>query len=240
MSEHGPVKRWINERFPLDFKTIKEESISEQLPGHMKLWWFCLGGIPLLMFFTLVGTGILLVFHYIPHPEHAYQSVQRISTEVPYGWWVRGMHKWAAELMVVTVILHTIRVFFTGSYRAPRELVWMVGSMLLLITFGAAFTGYSLVYSQMSYWASQIGTSIAQSTPIIGTTIADFMRGGPEVGELTLTRFFVFHTAVIPLAILILTGLHLFLIRSHGVAEHLGGIVSEMIKGISKNDEDRE
>lgn len=237
MSEKATAPGWLQDRVPLDLGDLKEKYLSEELPGHMKLWWFCLGGIPLLMFLTLIGTGILLVFHYIPNPDHAYESVQRITNEVPYGWWVRGIHKWAAELMVVTVIMHTIRVFFTCAYRKPRELVWVIGSLLLFATFGAAFTGYSLIYTQQSYWAAQIGTNIAQSTPVIGGYIANFMRGGSEVGELTLTRFFVFHTAVMPLVILLLVGLHLFMIRVHGVAEHLSGIVSEMIKGISGQNE---
>lgn len=236
MAFRESARNWVNDRIPLNWTKIKEESVGEQLPTHMKYWWFCLGGVPLLLFGVLIGTGILLVFHYVPHPDKAYESVQRISTEVPYGWWVRGLHKWAAEFMVVAVILHTIRVFFTGAYRAPRELVWIVGSILLFLTFGAAFTGYSLVYSQMSYWASQIGTSIADSTPIIGHAVANFMRGGPEVGEHTLGRFFVFHTAVMPIAIVVLIVTHLFLIRAHGIAEHISGMLSEMVKGISKND----
>ena len=139
--------------------------------------------------------------------------------------------------MIVTVSLHAIRVFATGAYRHPRELCWMTGAILLLLTFGLGFTGYSLVYTQMSYWAMTIGTGIAAKTPLIGSFLARFMLGGETIGEATLSRFFILHAAILPSIMFLMVFVHIVLIRLHGVTEHLVGIQREVIKGLSRGDE---
>jgi len=215
------VPKWfafLRERVPVNIEVFEELS-KEPIPHHMKNWWYCLGGTPLMLFAIQVVTGILLTFYYRPSPEEAYASVRMITEEVPFGWWIRSVHHWAANLMVLAVGLHAIRVFFTGAYRKPRELNWMVGVGLLFTTLGFAFTGYALVYDQLSYWAATVGTNVAEQFPVLGPYLAKLLRGGEVVNPTTLTRFFVFHVGAMPTLMAILLGLHIFLLRIHGVME---------------------
>ncbi|MDZ7359742.1 MAG: cytochrome bc complex cytochrome b subunit [candidate division KSB1 bacterium] len=210
------MRTWLKESFPLDLDVLKEMS-SEPIPYHLKRWWFAVGGTPLYLFMIQAVTGIMLTFYYVPEPAEAYNSVARITNEVPFGWYLRSIHKWSANLMVAAVILHMLRVFFTAAYRKPREFNWMIGAGLLLTSCVFGFTGYSLIYEQISYWAAVVGTNIAEATPLIGGWLANFARGGPEVGANTLTRFFVFHIGVLPTVMVILLVLHVVQIRLHGV-----------------------
>ncbi len=237
MEDVKKTEAWIDESLPVDWGKIKEEAVGEILPHHMKLWWYCLGGVPAIMFLMLVISGIMMAFYYVPYPSEAYESVARITNDIPFGWWLRSIHRWCAELMVVTVSLHAIRVFATGAYRHPREFCWISGSILLLLTLGAGFTGYSLCYTQTSYWAMTIGTGIAGKTPIIGDFLSRFMLGGDSIGEATLNRFFILHAAIIPAIIFLMIFVHIVLIRLHGVAEHIVGMQRELIKGLSRGDE---
>jgi len=210
------IQTWAKESFPLDLDVLKEMS-SEPIPYHLKRWWFAVGGTPLYLFVIQAVTGIMLTFYYVPEPAEAYNSVARITNEMPFGWYLRSIHKWSANLMVAAVILHMLRVFFTSAYRKPREFNWMIGAGLLLTSCVFGFTGYSLIYEQISYWAAVVGTNIAEATPLIGAWLANFARGGPEVGANTLTRFFVFHIGVLPTVMVILLVLHVVQIRLHGV-----------------------
>lgn len=228
---------WIDKTLPVDWDKVKDEALGEIVPNHMKFWWYCLGGVPAIMFLLLIITGMMLAFHYVPHPDMAFESVAKITTEIPYGWWLRSLHRWGAEIMVVTVSLHAIRVFATGAFRHPRELCWVTGAILLLLTFGLGFTGYSLVYTQQSYWAMTIGTGIAAKTPFIGPFIARFMMGGEAIGEFTLNRFFILHAAILPCITFLVIIVHIIMIRLHGVTEHLIGIQREVVKGLSRGDE---
>lgn len=216
MQKTGTLKEWFAESFPIDLNIFKEVS-SEPIPNHLKRWWYAIGGTPLYLFIIQAITGIILTFYYVPHPAEAYNSVAYITTEVRFGWFIRSIHKWSAHLMVLTLLLHMMRVFFTSAYRKPRELNWMFGVGLLLATFGFGFTGYSLIYEQLSYWAAVVGTNIAEATPLIGGILANFIRGGPEVGDNTLTRFFVLHIGVLPTVVVLLLTLHVVQIRLHGV-----------------------
>ncbi len=209
---------WLNTRVPIDWDNLRHLS-SEPIPRHLKSWWFCLGGTPLYLFFIQVTTGIALTFYYVPQADRAYDSVRHISEVVPFGWYLRSIHVWAGHLMVVSVILHMMRVFFTGAYRKPRELNWVVGFGLLLVIMSFGFTGYSLQYSQISYWAAVVGTNISEAVPFVGSYIAGFIRGGPAVGPNTLTRFYIFHIGVLPTLAFLLIAAHVFLIRAHGVTE---------------------
>lgn len=216
MQKLTAVKEWFAESFPFDLNVLKEIS-SEPIPNHLKRWWFAIGGTPLYLFVIQATTGIVLTFYYVPNPAEAFNSVAHITSEVRFGWFLRSVHRWSAHLMVLTLFLHMMRVFFTSAYRRPREFNWMIGVGLLLTTMGFGFTGYSLIYEQLSYWASVVGTNIAEATPFIGGMLANFIRGGPEVGPNTLTRFFVLHIGVLPTVMVILLGLHVVQVRLHGV-----------------------
>lgn len=221
MQGQKPIPRWLRflrERIPVNVE-IFEELSKEPIPNHMKNWWYCLGGTPLILFAIQVVTGILLSFYYVPSPASAWDSVRRINEEVPFGWWIRSLHHWGANLMVIAVILHMIRVFFTGAYRKPRELNWLVGTGLLFATFGFAFTGYALVYDQLSYWAATVGLNIAEQFPFLGPWAARLLRGGETVNPTTLTRLFVFHVGALPTLMLLLLAGHIFLFRIHGIME---------------------
>lgn len=211
------LHQWIHRRIPISLETLRKP-LREELPIHLKDWTFCLGGTPLLLFGILVVSGILLTFYYVPYPMHAYESVSTITYHVRFGWFVRGIHRAASHLMVLTVLLHMIRVFVTRAYRKPRELNWMIGIALLFTIFGFAFTGYSLVYDQLSYWATTVGSNIAGETPFIGKPLLYLLRGGVEVNPNTLSRFYNFHVGVLPTVITLLLAAHILLLRLHGVA----------------------
>ena len=171
------------------------------------------------MFTVQVITGIMLVFYYVPDTTKAYESIAYITYTADYGWLIRSIHRWSSNIMIASLILHMMRVFFTKSYQAPRDINWMFGVVLFLLTLMFGFTGYSLVYEQMSYWAMKVGTGIAGATPFIGGWIADFMRGGSEIGQNTLTRFYLFHIVLLPLLIVMAIGIHVYLIRTLGVTD---------------------
>lgn len=204
--------------FPLDWDLIRHAG-AEPVPHHLKKWWFCLGGTPFYLFVVQVITGIALAFYYVPTPEGAYQSVAAITHEVRFGWYIRSLHKWSSNLMIVAVFLHMLRVYFTGAYRQPRQLNWCIGILLLVTTLAFGFTGYSLIYEQLSFWGATVACNLAEAVPLVGSHIGYFLRGGPEIGENTLTRFFMLHIGVLPTVMFFLLGLHVFLIRSHGVTE---------------------
>jgi len=211
-------KNWISNSFPVDNEALSHAS-SEPIPNHMKKWWFALGGTPFYMFLVQMITGVLLAFYYVPNPDVAYESVSKITNEISYGWLIRSIHKWSANIMIASVILHMMRVFFTQSFRKPRELNWMFGVIIFLLTLILGFTGYSLIYEQMSYWAMKVGTEIAAATPFVGNWIANFMRGGEDIGQATLSRMHILHVFVLPLVMVILLFIHVYLIRTLGVTD---------------------
>lgn len=209
---------WLRVSAPIPGEFFEKVS-DEPVPNHLKKWWFCLGGTPAYLFMIQVVTGILLTFYYVPEPGRAYESVHRITYEISFGWIIRSVHKWSSQLMIVAVILHVFRIFFTGAYRKPRELNWMIGCGLLFCTLGFGFTGYSLIYEQLSYWGATVAANITQNVPLAGEYLARFIRGGDAVTDNTLTRFFIFHIALLPLAVTGLLILHITLIRLIGVTE---------------------
>lgn len=212
-----PLAR-LSELFPFNWELLRHAG-AEPVPFHLKKWWFCLGGTVLYLFIVQVITGIALSFYYVPSPDQAYASVAAITNEIRFGWFIRSLHKWSATFMIIAVFLHMLRVFFTGAYRHPRQLNWLIGMSLLGITLTFGFTGYSLVYEQLSFWGATVACNLADAVPIIGPTIGNLLRGGPAVSENTLTRFYVLHIGVLPTAIFILIGLHILLIRLQGVTE---------------------
>jgi quinol-cytochrome oxidoreductase complex cytochrome b subunit len=175
-----------------------------------------LGVISLVLYAILTVTGVLLMFYYVPSVERAYVNIQELQTEIAFGQLMRNMHRWAAHLMVVVVILHMVRVFYTGAYKPPRQFNWVIGVMLLLLTLLGSFTGYLLPWDQLAFWAITVGTNIAGYMPVFGTQIQLLMLGGPQVGQDALTRFYVLHIMIIPLSIALLTSLHLWRVRKDG------------------------
>jgi len=177
---------------------------------------FGLGVITTITFLILSLTGVLLMFYYVPSTHQAYTDIITLQTQVPFGQLLRNLHRWGAHLMVLTTILHLIRVFYTGAYKPPREFNWGVGVVLLLLTLVASFTGYLLPWDQLAYWAITVGTSVASYEPLMGETIKKLLLGGVEVGQAALTRFYGLHVMVIPGALLLLISLHLWRVRKDG------------------------
>ena len=212
------AREWFGERFPISEDSLRELT-NEPVPYHLKRWWFALGGTPAYLFVVQIVTGILLAFYYQASPSSAYESIRFITEEAQFGWYIRSVHKWAATLMIAAVVLHQMRVFFTGSYRKPREINWMVGMCLLITTLLTGFTGYSLVYEQLSFWGATVGANIADTVPLIGPMMKQMLLAGDTYNDLTLSRFYVLHAAVLPATIIGLVVIHIAIIRMQGVTE---------------------
>ncbi|HZL36286.1 MAG TPA: cytochrome b N-terminal domain-containing protein [Tepidisphaeraceae bacterium] len=198
------------------WRELKEHVLLEPVLGGSR-WAAAFGSLLLFNFILQVITGILLVTCYAPSVGTAWQSVKYIQTEAPLGWLVRGIHHWGSSTMVVLLLLHMTQVFIWGAYKRPRELTWMTGVLLLAATLGLAFTGYLLPWDERAYWASKVGIGIVSTIPLIGEKLRLLLQGGPDMGNLTLTRFFALHGFVLPGAIIGLVVVHLYLFRLHGV-----------------------
>ncbi len=209
---------WFRERLPISVEHVRELT-NEPVPNHLKRWWFCLGGTPAYLFVVQIVTGILLAVYYEPSPQTAWESIRVITHDTAYGWYLRGVHKWGATLMIAAVILHQMRVYFTGAYRKPREINWMIGMCLLCCTLVAGFTGYSLVYEQLSYWGATVGANIAETVPVVGGFAKRMLLAGDVYNEATLPRFFILHAAVLPVVMILLLGMHIAVLRLQGVTE---------------------
>ena len=206
------IKQFLNERLPLgEFSA----HLRKPLPKHINLL-FSLGSLAMFLLLLQAATGAFLAFYYSPSPEHAHNAVTYISTEVPFGAFVRGLHHWGASAMVIIVVLHLLRVVLYSSYKAPRELTWIFGVLLLLIVLGFGFTGYLLPWDEKAYWATVVGVEIASTAPGLGDFVAKVMRGGAEIGAVTLSRFYALHTIWLPWLAFGLVGVHLFFVRYYG------------------------
>jgi quinol-cytochrome oxidoreductase complex cytochrome b subunit len=164
-------------------------------------------------------TGILLALYYQPSPTTAYESIRYITEDATFGWFLRSMHKWAATLMIAAMILHQMRVYFTGAYRRPRELSWIIGMCLLMTTLLTGFTGYSLVFEQLSYWGATVAANISDAVPLVGRFAKQMLLAGDEYNARTLSRFYILHAAVLPTTIVLLVICHIAQVRMHGVTE---------------------
>ena len=212
------LKDWVQERIPISGEQIQGLT-NEPVPNHMKHWWFCLGGTPLFLFVLQIITGILLCFYYSPSTLTAYESVDFITHKLPYGWYIRSLHKWGATFFIASIILHQIRIYFTGAYRYPREINWMIGMCILCCATTLGFTGYSLVYEQLSFWGATVGANISDSVPILGNFAKRMLLGGDTYNANTVNRFFVLHAIILPAVLAILLFIHIAIIRIQGVSE---------------------
>jgi menaquinol-cytochrome c reductase cytochrome b subunit len=181
-------------------------------------WWHTLGSATLTAFLVQALTGVVLAMYYKPDPDSAYESIQRITNDITLGWLVRGMHRWGASVFIILMFFHMARVFLFGAYKYPRELNWIIGVLLLATGMFEGFTGYLLPWDQTAYWASVVGININGTAPIAGPLLAQFLRGGAEIGPDTLSRFYALHMLLLPGALFALIGLHLYLVVRLGVS----------------------
>ncbi|MBI5286706.1 MAG: cytochrome bc complex cytochrome b subunit [Deltaproteobacteria bacterium] len=203
-------------------KSLKDRIIAyiqEDVPDHLHTWPYTLGATPLILFLVAAITGILMTFYYIPYPERAYESVKNITYHIYLGWFIRGMHKVSVNLMIFTLFLHLIRVFITRAYKTPGELKWLLGAGLFFTTLAMGFTGYSLVYDQVSYWGMTVVMNMIGEIPIIGTPIIYLLRGGADISEITLLRLYDLHTKLLPVFLILLIIGHILVIRAVGFAK---------------------
>jgi cytochrome b6 len=210
------IRSWFDSRFGLSSLTkfLEEKTV----PQHKHSIWYYTGSGILLFFAIQVITGFMLVFYYRPTLEGANQSVARIMTEVPLGWIIRSVHSWSASFMIALVFIHLFSTWLTKAYRNPRELTWMTGIFLLVVTLAFGFTGYLLPWDDLSLSATKVGTDIPRSLPLVGPWITKFLRGGEDVTGDTLTRFFGFHVCFLPLFIFFLLAVHFYLIQKQGMS----------------------
>jgi menaquinol-cytochrome c reductase cytochrome b subunit len=220
------VVNWLDERFP--FTSSVDEAMYQRVPNYANAFYYCFGGMVFILVVFQLITGIFLAFYYIPdavsaggQAAPAYTSVQRLMSDVYLGWLVRGVHFWSANLLIIMIVLHMARVFWTGSYRAPRELNWMVGILLLFTILTFSLTGYLLPWDTKAYWATSVTIKIMGSAPILGPLLEEVLQGGPTLGSNTLQRFFTIHVFFLPALVTLLMYVHFRLIRKHGISQPL-------------------
>jgi cytochrome b6 len=213
------VTEWLDAR--LQVRQFLAFLAKKTVPTHHHSIWYYFGGVTLLLFILQVITGILLLLYYRPTQDAAFESVQFIITHVPFGWLIRSIHSWAANLMILAAFIHLFSVYFMKGYRPPRELTWVSGFVLLSLSLGFGFSGYLLPWNELSFFATQVGTDIVRAVPFIGHQVMVFLRGGEEISGATLTRFFGFHVALLPLLTTVLLLIHLGLVQQHGVSKPL-------------------
>jgi len=222
------VVQWLDDRYP--FTKAVDESMYQRVPNFANAFYYCFGGMVFILIVFQLLTGILLALYYVPDASHApganapaYDSVNFIQNSVYLGWLIRGVHFWGANLLIIMVLLHMARVYWTGSYRAPRELNWMVGVIMLLLVLAFSLTGYLLPWDTKAYFATQVTIKIGGLTPPapVGAFIRDILQGGPVVGPPTLQRFFTIHVFLLPAIIVLLMYVHFRFIRAHGISEPL-------------------
>src|ERR1700719_3949926 len=209
------ILNWLEDRTGVE-SAIKH-FLYEDIPDSAG-WHQVLGSVALFAFLTQAFTGILLAFNYAPTPGDAYDSLRYIVTELTAGKIIRGLHHWGASLMIIVVVLHMAQVFLWGAYKKPREATWLVGCVLLLVTLAYGLTGYLLPWDNRAYWGTVVTTQIAGQAPVVGPYLTRFLGGGGSIGVVTFARFYATHVVVLPPLTMLLIGIHLYLVRKHGVA----------------------
>ena len=212
------IAAWVSERLPLPaVRAFAAAQAGKPLPPHVS-WLHTFGSLSIFLLVNQIVTGILLMVYYRPTTDQAFESVRFISTKVAFGWLIRGLHSWGSTLMVILLLLHMARTFFMGAYKKPRELTWVVGALLFGAVLVFCFTGYLLPWSQLSYWATTVGTEAAGAIPAAGPALKRLLLGGDAVSQETLLRFYVTHVIVLPWVVVGLVVLHLVFVRVQGLA----------------------
>jgi hypothetical protein len=210
---------WVDERYQVSEPISK--LLSKPVPKYALRWWYCLGGITAFLFVAQAVTGIMLAFYYQPTPDAAYASIQYIENQVRFGASFRAIHHWAANGMIIMCIAHMLRVFIMGAYKSPRELNWVSGALLLIITLAFGFTGYLLPWDQRAFWATTVGSEIAGSIPVIGDLALVYLRVGWDISAQTLSRFYALHVIALPILTIAMMGAHFLMVRRQGIARPL-------------------
>jgi len=216
MARIQSILRWLDDRIGLD--AVRHVVAEKTVPVHRHTVWYYFGGMTLFFFLIQVGTGILLMLYYRPSADEAYESVQFLMTQVPFGWLIRSIHSWSANLMIATAFIHLFSVFFLKAYRAPREATWMSGFLLLVLAMGFGFSGYLLPWNELAFFATRVGTDIASVVPLVGGFLVRFLRGGDHVTGGTLSRFYGWHVAILPAVTTFVLLVHLLLVQKHGMS----------------------
>src|ERR1700759_1807571 len=204
------IDHWFDERLQLAVPIRK--TLEHSVPRKSASWAYVFGSAALTVFLLQIVTGILLAFIYVPSAGEAWNGLQALNHQVAMGWFIRAMHGWGSNFMVAIVLIHMVQVFLFGAYKYPRELTWILGVLLLLMTLGMAFTGQVLRFDQDAYWGLGIGASIASRVPVVGPWVVHLMLGGPIISGTTLSRFFDLHVFVISGTLLAFVGLHLLMV----------------------------
>jgi cytochrome b6 len=214
--KHGKLWLWFDERIGLsDFAKLAKK---KEIPLHRHTFWYYFGGMTLFLFGVQVGTGILLLLYYRPSAGEAFESIQFLMTEVQFGWLVRSIHSWSANLMIFAMFVHLFSALLLNAYRQPREMTWLSGAGLLGLSLAFGFTGYLLPWNELAFFATRVGTEIPGILPLIGPFLRRFLRGGNDVTGATLTRFYGIHVAILPALVTVVLGLHLFMVQKHGMS----------------------
>lgn len=207
---------WLDERF--DLGGLRAFVAKKSVPRHRHSVWYYMGGITLFLVGVQAATGILLLLYYRPSAGEAYESVKFIVGHVPFGWLIRNIHSWSANLLMLMAFVHLFSTFFLHSYRKPRELTWMTGVLLLFLMMGFGFSGYLLPWNELAFFATKVGTGIAGAVPLVGDFLVRFLRGGDDVTGATLTRFYGLHVAILPACTMVLLAVHLLMIQRQGMS----------------------
>jgi cytochrome b6 len=223
--------RWLDDR--IGYSAVAPVAKKKKVPVHKHTFWYYLGGMLVFLFFLQVATGVLLLFYYRADAEHAYESIQFMMAEVKFGWLVRSIHAWGANVMVFMAFVHMFSVMLLKAYRAPRELTWISGALLLMLALGLGFTGYLLPWNELAFFATRVGTEIPGVFPVVGTFVRNFLRGGEDLSGATLTRFYALHVSVLPGLTILLVAFHVLLVQKHGMSvppgvERKGGAVRQI------------
>jgi len=214
------LRLWIDQRFETEF--FIEFLKKKKVPYGKGWYWYYFGGITLFLFLVQVLSGILLLLYYKASADSAYESIRFIMSQVKFGWLVRSIHSWAANLMILAAFIHMFSVFFLKAYRKPREMTWVTGAVLLLLGMGFGFSGYLLPWNELSYFATKVGTDIIGVIPLVGKGIMTLLRGSEEVTGATLPRFYGIHVAVLPLVFTLILAIHLVFVQIQGMSEPKG------------------
>ena len=228
----GTVESWMQERFHI-LNPVIDYLKKKEVPKHRLSLWYYFGGLTLFFFSIQIITGLLLLLYYRPTEAEAFARFVYIQTEVPFGWLIRQVHAWSANLMVLMAFIHMFSTFFMKAYRKPRELIWVSGFVLLILTLGFGFTGYLLPWNELAYFATQIGTEVPKVVPG-GEFLVRVLRGGEEVGGETLTRMFAMHVVLLPGLVLLFLSAHLFLVQVLGASSPIGYREAGLIRGYEK------